>query len=105
METRGRTRTPPFGRLAALVLSGTDGDAVRAAGRDLARAAPKASGVNVWGPAPAFYQMLRGKTRERLLVHTDRNIDIQAYLRSWLSAVKLPSSVRVAVDVDPISFF
>jgi primosomal protein N' (replication factor Y) len=105
LESRARAKTPPFGRLAALILSGTDGDLVRATGRDLAKAAPKARGVTVWGPAPAFYQMLRGRTRERLLVQTDRNIDIQAYLRSWLPLVKLPSSLRLAIDVDPISFF
>jgi hypothetical protein len=30
---------------------------------------------------------------------------VQAYMRAWLSKVKVPQSVRVTVDVDPISFF
>jgi len=101
---RERSATPPFGRLAALLLSGADGEKVRGAARDLAKATPKTKGVKVWGPAPAFYQILRGKTRERLLVQADRNIDIQAYLRAWLKLVKIPSGVRLAVDVDPMSF-
>jgi primosomal protein N' (replication factor Y) len=109
LETEARTRdrngTPPFGRLAALILAGADADRVRETGRALALAAPKARGVRVWGPAPAFYQVLRGRTRERLLVQAEKKIDIQSYLRAWLAAVKVPSTVRLTVDIDPISFF
>ncbi len=102
---RERAHAPPFGRLAALILSGADGEAVREAGRTLAKAAPAARGVTVWGPTPAFYQLLRGKTRERLLVQAQKHVDVQAYLRAWLAAVKIPNAVRLTVDVDPVSFF
>ena len=102
---RERAHAPPFGRLAALILSGLDALQVQEAGRILAKTAPPAKGVKVWGPTPAFYHLLRGQTRERLLVQTERNVDVQAYLRTWLASVKLPNKVRVAVDVDPVSFF
>jgi len=102
---RERAHAPPFGRLAALILSGLDADQVQDAGRALARAAPPAKGVKVWGPTPAFYHLLRGQTRERLLVQAERNVDVQAYLRAWLASVKLPNKIRVTVDVDPVSFF
>ena len=104
-RTRERNLTPPFGRLAAIILSGTDAIRVHETGRALALAAPKARRLSVWGPAPAFYQVLRGRTRERLLVQAEKTIDIQAYLRAWLASVKIPNGVRVAVDVDPVSFF
>jgi primosomal protein N' (replication factor Y) len=104
-HTRERNLTPPFGRLAAIILSGPDPEQVHQTGRALALAAPQVRRLSVWGPAPAFYQVLRGKTRERLLVQAERSIDIQAYLRAWLAAVKVPSGVRVTVDVDPVSFF
>jgi primosomal protein N' (replication factor Y) (superfamily II helicase) len=61
--------------------------------------------VRVWGPTPAFYALLRGQTRERLLVQAAKGVDVQAYLRAWLALVKIPASVRATVDVDPISFF
>ncbi|MBV8799043.1 MAG: primosomal protein N' [Alphaproteobacteria bacterium] len=102
---RQRAGAPPFGHLAAIILSGADGGLVRQAGRMLAKAAPSGRGVKLWGPAPAFYQMLRGRTRERLLVQTERHVEIQAYLRAWLAAIKLPNAVRLTVDVDPVSFF
>ena len=103
--SRERSKTPPFGRLAALILSGTDAALVRDIGRQLAALAPRTRGISVWGPAPAFYQLLRGRTRERLLVQADKAIDIQAYLRAWLCTAKIPKSVRLAVDIDPVSFF
>ncbi len=103
--SREATHAPPFGRLAAMILSGGDGDKVRGAARALAEIAPKARDVKVWGPTPAFYSLLRGLTRERLLVQTERSVDMQAYLRAWKTAAKIPNGVRLTVDVDPMSFF
>jgi primosomal protein N' (replication factor Y) len=59
----------------------------------------------VWGPTPAFYSLLRGQTRERLLVQAEKYVDVQAYLRAWLAVAALAKSVRLTVDVDPVSFF
>jgi primosomal protein N' (replication factor Y) len=105
MRQRERGGAPPYGRLASLILAGADGARVRSVGRELASTAPRARGLTVWGPAPAFYQVLRGRTRERLLVQAEKSVDIQGYIRAWLAEVKIPSSVRLTVDIDPISFF
>jgi primosomal protein N' (replication factor Y) len=104
-QFRLSAHAPPFGRLAAIIISGRDGDQVRGLARALGKAAPKARDVKVWGPTPAFYALLRGQTRERLLVQAAKSVDMQAYLKTWLALVKVPSAVRVAVDVDPVSFF
>ena len=95
----------PTLRLAAIIVSGYDGDAVRQVERQLGRVAPAARDIKVWGPTPAFYALLRGQTRERLLVQAARSVDVQAYLKAWLILVKAPSAVRVTVDVDPMSFY
>ncbi len=102
---RERSLTPPFGRLAALILAGADAERVRETGRALARSAPSARGLKVWGPAPAFYQVLRGRTRERLLLQAEKTVDVQSYLKTWLGSVKIPGGVRLTIDIDPISFF
>ena len=104
-EFRSRAGAPPYGRLAALIVSGYDGETVRAIARELGKAAPPAKDVKVWGPTPAFYALLRGQTRERLLVQAAKAVDVQAYMRAWLAKLKIPAAVRVTVDVDPISFF
>ena len=96
---------PPFGRLTALILSATDEGALVAAGRGLAAAAPRGDGIEVLGPSPAFMALLRGRHRHRLLLKTRRDIAPQALVRDWLARVKVPSAVRVQVDVDPYSFY
>ena len=96
---------PPFGRLAALVVSGTEREAAEAHGQALARAAEPPPGVMVLGPAEAPLALVRGRYRFRLLVKTERNIDLQGYLRHWLARAPKPrGNLRVAVDVDPQSF-
>ena len=75
---RERVAAPPFGRLAAIVVSGYDAEQVREIARQLGKAAPAVKDVRVWGPTPAFYALLRGQTRERLLVQASKGVDVQA---------------------------
>jgi primosomal protein N' (replication factor Y) len=95
---------PPFGRLAALIVSADSAEAADHAARDLGRIAPHGDGVLVLGPAPAPLAILRGRHRRRLLLKTRRDIAVQPILREWLAQVATTGSVRVDVDVDPVSF-
>ncbi len=103
-EGRRQLSFPPFGRLAAILLRSRNEKTAKDAARTLASAAPKADGVEVWGPAPAPLYRLRGEVRIRLLVKARRDVNLQAYLKAWLSRVKTPASVRRIVDIDPYSF-
>ena len=103
-EARRAAAMPPFGRLAALIVSSEDEEAARTIALQLGRARPEMEGMAVYGPAPAPLAMLRGRHRQRLLVHAERRIDVQAAIRDWLARVDWPAKVRVAVDVDPYSF-
>jgi primosomal protein N' (replication factor Y) len=95
---------PPFGRLAALIVSADTAEAADLAARDLGRAAPRGDGVDVLGPAPAPLAILRGRHRRRLLLKTRRDIAVQPLLRRWLEQVPERGGARIDVDVDPISF-
>jgi primosomal protein N' (replication factor Y) len=95
---------PPFGRLAALIVSAEDEREADAIARDLGIEAPGGDGVEVLGPAPAPLSMLRGRHRRRLLIKVRRDVPVQPILREWLSRVRVPASVKVQVDVDPVSF-
>ncbi len=103
-EERRDGNLPPFGRLAALVVSGEDMEEVDAAARRLGRTAPRSDEIEVLGPAPAPFALLRGRHRRRLLVKAPRSVTLQPLLRQWLANTPLPSGVRVQVDVDPYSF-
>jgi primosomal protein N' (replication factor Y) len=95
---------PPYGRLAAVILSSPDAAKLEELARALAAAAPNADGVDVYGPADAPLALIRGRRRKRFLVRADRRIDIQAYLMAWRARVRIPGSVRLTLDVDPYSF-
>jgi primosomal protein N' (replication factor Y) len=130
IDAREQAHYPPFGRLASLVISGSDRHETAGYARALARAAPqvaepelvepdllapKAGGaagsaalsdaVRVLGPADAPLSLVRGRHRLRLLVKAPRGFDLSAYLRDWLSAApKKHGDIKLEVDVDPQSF-
>ncbi len=103
-EARRQAAMPPFGRLAAIVISAEDAGEAEAVARRIGQAAPNVDGMAVFGPAPAPRAMLRGRHRQRLLVHAARSLDVQDVIRDWLGALDWSTKVRVAVDVDPYSF-
>jgi len=105
IAARERHGLPPFGRLAALIVSGREKERVTAFARRLARLAPAARGVEVLGPAEAPLALVRGRHRWRLLVKAARNVDLQGFLRAWLAQAGDPKGgARLSVDVDPYSF-
>jgi primosomal protein N' (replication factor Y) len=104
MAMRERASLPPFGRLAAITVSGTDAAATERLARALARTAPSAQGIELLGPAPAPIAIIGGRYRWRLLLRAGRNIHIQGYVRSWFADAKAFGPLRVEVDIDPYNF-
>ncbi|HEV8679305.1 MAG TPA: primosomal protein N' [Stellaceae bacterium] len=103
-DARRAAGLPPFGRLAALIVSAGDADSADFAARALSRAAPQLPGVSVLGPAPAPLAILRRRHRRRFLVKAERSVNLQAMLRDWLGRVRLGGSARLQVDIEPYSF-
>jgi primosomal protein N' (replication factor Y) len=103
-DARREAAMPPFGRLAAIVVSAEEASEAEAVARRIGHAAPNVDGMAVFGPAPAPLAMLRGRHRQRLLVHARRTLDVQDVIRDWLAGIEWSARVRVSVDVDPYSF-
>jgi len=121
-EQRRRGGLPPFGRLAAIIVSAEDKGAAEVHARALARTAhglPEGKGFKVaplggyphgdeivlLGPAEAPIAVLRKRHRFRLAAKAPRSADLQGFLRALLAAAPPPrGGVRVAIDVDPQSF-
>jgi primosomal protein N' (replication factor Y) (superfamily II helicase) len=122
IDQRRGAGLPPFGRLAAIIVSAKDAAAAQAHARALLQAAfalppsdgwrlapagsvPVSGELTLLGPAEAPIAVIRGRHRFRLLVKAPRAADLQGFLRAWLAAgPKEKGSVRVAVDVEPQSF-
>ena len=96
---------PPFGRLAAVIVSGRDQNLTYQTAAHLAKTAPFLKEVSVLGPAAAPLAVLRGKYRFRLLIKTTKEFKLQNMLKTWLGKIKIPASVDVRLDIDPYSFF
>lgn len=103
-KSRKMLNLPPYGKLAAIIVSSNNDNMAEKTAISLIKTAPRLDGVSVLGPAPAPIFMLRGKFRYRLLLKTLKIINIQDILKKWLGLVSIPSNVRVEIDIDPYSF-
>ena len=76
-EARQAAGMPPFGRLAALILSANDVVKLEQAARQLNDIRPQYDKVDVYGPAQAPLSRVRGQFRIRFLVRTERQVALQ----------------------------
>ncbi|MGB3243817.1 MAG: primosomal protein N' [Sulfitobacter sp.] len=106
-KEREQAGVPPYGRMAGIILSSPDVAQAFDAGNFLARndGALRRVGAQVFGPAPAPIARVRGRHRVRLLVKADKTVPLQEALAKWISQVKLKGDLRLAVDIDPQSFY
>lgn len=101
---RAEAKMPPYGKLAALIIEGPKEPIVLDFSRKIVRSAPVNKAIRVIGPAPAPLAMLRGKFRYRILIKAERITKLQEILRGWLHPLKVPSSIKLKIDIDPYSF-
>jgi primosomal protein N' (replication factor Y) (superfamily II helicase) len=95
---------PPFGRLGAIIISGTNAQHVEQVARKMIRQAPTHPEITILGPVPAPLSLLRGRHRWRLLVKASKNIPLQTVLSQWIGSQQILPSVRVTIDIDPYNF-
>lgn len=98
---------PPYGRMAGIVLSSPNVQEVFDLGTEMARndAPLRKIGAQVFGPAPAPIARIRGRHRVRLLVKAEKSAPLQQALSAWAAQFKLRGDLRMAIDIDPQSFY
>ena len=104
---REQAAVPPYGRMAGIILSGPDVAQVFDAANTLARNTTPLTrvGAQVFGPAPAPIARIRGRHRVRLLVKAGKGVALQGAISKWIAQLHLKGDLRLAVDIDPQSFF
>jgi primosomal protein N' (replication factor Y) len=103
-EARAEQTMPPFGKLAAIILSAPGAESVDEFSRYVLQQAPNGEAIEVYGPAPAPIAVLRGRHRRRFLVKAPRSVDLPAFMAAWMARLKVPPQLRISVDIDPYSF-
>ncbi len=105
LDARREAEMPPFTRLAAIIVEGTKEDAVVRTAKQLASVIHSmASDIHLLGPAPAPLYRLRDRYRYRLLLKAGRKTNLPDTLKGLLYSMKMPSSVRLKADIDPVNF-
>ena len=104
---RAQAGVPPFGRMAGIILSSSDVAQVFDLGNEMARrdGPLRQIGAQVFGPAPAPIARIRGRHRVRLLVKADKGAPLQEAVSRWMRQFQLKGDLRLAVDIDPQSFY
>ncbi len=106
-EQRRQAGVPPFGRMAGIILSGSDLAQVFDLGNALARndGPLRQVGAQLFGPAPAPIARVRGRHRVRLLIKADKGVPLQEALARWTAPFKMKGDLRLNIDIDPQNFF
>lgn len=105
VKTRQTGVLPPYGRLAAIIVSAREKEIAERTARAVVSAAPPSEKISVLGPAEAPIAIVRGRHRWRILVKAPRDLDLQSYLRAWSAALPtFKGDVRISLDIDPYSF-
>ncbi len=98
---------PPFGRLAGVILSGPDQQALFDHANALARRDEplRRIGAQLFGPAPAPIARIRGRHRLRMLIKAAKGAPLQPALAEWAGQIAPPRQARLSIDIDPQSFW
>ena len=106
-EERKAAGVPPYGRMAGIILSSPNVQDVFDLGAQMARmdGPLRQIGAQVYGPAPAPIARVRGRHRVRLLVKAEKTAPLQQALTTWVAQFRLPHNLRMAIDIDPQSFY
>lgn len=101
---RQKNKMPPFGRLAALIISSINPKEAESIARMLGKTTPICPDIVIFGPTPAPLFQLGRRYRWRFLIKSSKTAPLHGMIESWLKTVKIPKTSKVHVDIDPYSF-
>ncbi len=102
IENRKNQQLPPFTKYASIIISGTNKERTENTAKLLRRTCPK--NIKIFGPSPAPIFTIRGRVRWRILLKSNHKNALNSEISKWLSQLKIPSNVRITIDIDPITF-
>lgn len=105
LQNRNAGHLPPFSRQASIIIAGENEAQVKRICTQLFQHLPTNDQIMVFGPAPAQLSKLKGKYRYRFLVQGAKHTLLQPYLLQWIHSVPVPKTIKLTIDIDPLSFY
>jgi primosomal protein N' (replication factor Y) len=103
-ENRKNGHLPPYGRILLLSLSGTNKALVLQKMNEIVNVFPvNNQHLEIFGPTPHNPFCLNNNFRFKLLIHTTLQVNIQKLISHLLNIIKLPSQLKLKIDMDPLT--
>jgi len=96
---------PPAVHLARVIFHGKDKDEVERLSMDFGQALDMKKteeDASVLGPAPAPFEKLEGRWRHHCVIKAPRVSQIARWIKDAGSLMKVPRTVRMDIDIDPL---
>jgi primosomal protein N' (replication factor Y) len=94
---------PPFTRLARFEVSSFIESEAKSFAKKLIQHFPFDEKISLFGPAPAPLQRLKNRHHFLVNLKTQKKVNMQKLISDVMRSLEIPSSVRVRIDVDPVS--
>jgi primosomal protein N' (replication factor Y) len=95
---------PPFGKLAAVIISGNDVKKTDEFAQKFISVAPKVNDLTILGPSEPVMGRIRGRYRRRILVQSRLDFNLSKYMQLWRDKIKIHANIKLQIDIDPQSF-
>ena len=104
LELRKQNNLPPYERFVSLILSSVNEKRLDQESLKLKKIMTNSINEKILGPVNAPIFKINRKFRSRLLIRAKKSSKIQKKIKIILKEFKIPSGMKLTVDVDPISF-
>jgi len=104
LELRKQNSLPPYERFVSLILSASNEKILDLEALKLKKILSESTNEKVLGPVNAPIFKIKRNFRSRILIRAKKTSKIQKKLKKILKEFKIPSGMKLTVDVDPISF-
>ena len=104
LQLRKQNNLPPYERFVSLILSSVNEKQLDQESLKLKKIMTNSINEKILGPVNAPIFKINRKFRSRLLIRAKKSSKIQKKIKIILKEFKIPSGMKLTVDVDPISF-
>lgn len=103
IKNRQTLEMPPFSRFVRFEVSSFLESEAKNFAKKLIQSFPISEKIELFGPAPAALQRLKNRHHFLVNLKAEKKINVQKLIADVLRNIDIPKSIRVRIDVDPVS--